>query len=491
MAGEWVLARGRKEAAADVRGAANRPAEPEQRSDQQRRPKQPAVVKTARRPRLLRELSPAAQVVRAGGPDPRGNQDPVVFHAYRPAGTLDKDVRNAADMSGAATEADVVMLSGNWYCDVSTDGGGTWRRLDPTTIFPNTLAGGFCCDQVITYVPSVDRFVWFLQYGADGAGQGAFRLACASTDSVRTDPTAWTYWDFVAGDFGYPTSGMDYPDLAFSSRFLFLSTDVFDPEGRLVVRIPLEELQAAGAIGFEYTDPARSTSVWGGHLVQQTRSQAVWAGHRHNSELEIFTMPDGGNTYSSFTVPVLAWPNEQHNSFGPDGHNWLNKLQEFPNFAVTGAVERDNGRVMLAWTASNGRGSARGFDFPNSHARVVEVDLAARRVVGELQVWNPDYAFAYPVLAVNARDQVGIMLGFGGTNHHANCAMGIIGDFVVWYRDDSSRTVERFGDYLTSRPAQRHHSRFGAWGYFVMKRSSFPDSCTYHPFYACYGRASA
>lgn len=190
-------------------------------------------------------------------------------------------------------------------------------------------------------------------------------------------------------------------------------------------------------------------------------------------------------------MAVAAWPNDQHNSFGPDGTNWLDKLQGFPNFAVTGGVERDNGRVLLAWTASNGRGSARGFDFPNSHGRVVEVDLAARRLVGELQVWNPDYAFAYPVLAVNTRDEVGILLGFGGTNHHANCAMGILGDFVVWYRDDSSRTVQRFGDYLTTRPAQRHRSRFGAWGYFVTKVSGFPDPCIYHPFYACYGRASA
>src|SRR4029453_19007195 len=116
------------------------------------------------------------------------------------------------------------------------------------------------------------------------------------------------------------------------------------------------------------------------------------------------------------------------------------------------------------WSASGGKGSARGSESPNSHGRVVEIDLAARRVVNELQVWNPDYAFAYPVLAVNARDEVGIMLGFGGTNHHANCAMGILGDFVVWYRDDSSRTVERFGDYLTTRLA---------------------EPCTYPPFYAC------
>jgi hypothetical protein len=112
-------------------------------------------------------------------------------------------------------------------------------------------------------------------------------------------------------------------------------------------------------------------------------------------------------------------------------------------------------------------------------------------VVSGLQVWNDKYAFAYPVLAVNARDEVGIMLGWGGSGDHANCAMGILGDFVVWFRDGSTRTVQRFGDYLTTRPGERNRSLFGAWGYWVTEVAGDPASCEYHPFYARYGRASA
>ena len=43
-----------------------------------------------------------------------------------------------------------MMMSGNWFCDVSNDGGATWKRLDPTTLFPESLGGGFCCDQIVT-----------------------------------------------------------------------------------------------------------------------------------------------------------------------------------------------------------------------------------------------------------------------------------------------------------------------------------------------------
>lgn len=458
-------------------------------ADRQPRPHFP--VKATSKPRKLKEPSPGAQVGRAGDPDPRGNPDPVTFHAYHAGTSLTKSLTNAADMSGADTERDVVMMSGNWYCDASNDGGATWKRLDPTTIFPESLGKGFCCDQIVIYVPSIDRFVWFLQYNADAAGQGAFRIAAASSSSVKSDPTAWTYWDFLAGNFGYATSDMDYPDLAFSSQYLFVSTDVFSAGGRLVLRIPLKDIAAGGSIGYGYTDAAKSKTAWGAHLVQQARSQAVWVGHKDNSTLEVFTMPDSGNTYSSFTVSVATWPNGTQSSKGPDGNDWLTKLNSFPNFAVTGGVERSNGHVVLAWSASNGKGSANGFDFPNTHSRVAELDLGAHSVVSEMQIWNSDYAFAYPVLAANAKDEIGVTLGWGGKNDHANCAMGILGDFVVWFQNGSTRTVKRFGDYLTTRPAQRNRSLFAGFGYYVTSVTGNASQCNYNPIYVRYGRKSA
>ncbi|MFL5761408.1 MAG: hypothetical protein ACJ789_16930 [Thermomicrobiales bacterium] len=486
MERELVLSSGRRDAN-QINGAPFPPVPDVRLSDGQPRPRYD--VPGAQTVYELREPSPPAEAARAGDPDPQGNPNPVTFHEYDPSGSLEKDLTNAADMSGADSERDVVMMSFNWRCDVSADGGASWSRQNPTTIFP-ALGNGFCCDQVITFVPEFDLFVWFLQYKPDAAGQGAFRIAVATSQSVANDPTAWTYWDFVAGDFGFATNDMDYPDLAFSARYLYASTDVMGTGGRLVLRILLQELAAGGTIGFDYTDPANSTTAWGGHLVQQTRSQAVWVGQRDNSTLQMFTMPDAGSTYGWFDVTVATWPNGTHSSMGPDGNDWLTKLDNFPTFAVTGGVERrDNGHVMIAWSASKGKGTSGGFDFPNTHVRVVELDLGNRNVVSEMQVWNPDYAFAYPALAVNAADEVGIILGWGGPNNHANCAMGIIGDFVVWFRDDSTRTVQRFGDYLTTRRAERNHDLFAGFGYYVTEVAGQPTRCTYNPIYVRYGRS--
>ncbi|WP_426594191.1 hypothetical protein ACPPVS_01465 [Cellulomonas sp. McL0617] len=447
-------------------------------------------VRSLKRHRKLWDPSPAAAVARLGD-DPADDRKPVVLSTYGPAGTLNKGVTNAADMSGAEAEGGVLLMSFNWGIDVSVDDGASWKQLDPTTVFP-AVAGfpGFCCDQVVTYVPKIDRFVWFMQHDSDAAGQGAFRIAVASSGSVRNDPTAWTYWDFLAGDLGFPTTDMDYPDLSFSDVNLYVATDMLGTaNGRVVVRFPLADLAAGGTLSYGYTDPTRAKNAMFSHLAQQSTDQAIWFGHRNNSTLEVYTMPDAGSTYSSFTVQMATWPNGTLTCVGPDGNDWLTKLQASMSFAVTGAVRRRNGNLLVAWTASDGQGSAQGQTFKRAHTRIVELDVANRTLVAQWQIWNDDYAFAYPSLAVNSKDEVGLLCGWGGPNDHANCAMGILGDFVLWFRDGSTKTVQRYGDYLTTRPSQNGGARFGAVGYWVTDDPADAARYTYHPFYARYERS--
>ena len=81
----------------------------------------------------------------------------------------------------AARNGNVVMLSYNTSVLLSTDGAGTYQLLDPTTIFPsapsndaagNPLDAGLCCDQILRYVPQIDRFVWLMQFCGTGPGSG-------------------------------------------------------------------------------------------------------------------------------------------------------------------------------------------------------------------------------------------------------------------------------------------------------------------------------
>ena len=454
MAGKGVLTEGRQESRR-VEGAKYPPVgwKP---PDRQPRPSGPAAVSTTRRPKLLRRPSPSAEATHADDKDPRGNPYPVVFHEYGPAPTVTKTLLNAADMSGADTEPDVIMMSGNWYCDVSTDGGGSWDAAGSDDGLPEYVRWRVLLrpDRHLRPVDRPVRLVPAVQQGRRRTGCLPHRRGVGRLGPQRPD-----VMDLLGLRRRRLRGGIERHGL---SGPVLLGHVPVRQHRRVLGRRPTGGADSVGGHRVRRLDRLRlhgsdavNHRLGAGIWCSRTRAQAVWVGHQSNSKLQVFTMPDSGNTYSSFTVPVTTWPNGTLSSVGPDGNDWLTKLANFPNFAVTGGVELANGHVVLAWSASAGKGSSNGFNFPNAHARVVEIDMAAHTVASEMQVWNKDYAFAYPVLAANAKDEVGIMLGWGGPNDHANCAMGIIGDFVVWFRDGSTRTVQRYGDYLTTRPAHR------------------------------------
>src|SRR5439155_17156728 len=88
---------------------------------------------------------------------------PIVFLANNGFAFENPVALVVAEPSGGANGGGVVFMTANQFAAYSTDGGATFTQLDPTTIFPED-DGGFCCDQIVQYVPSIDRFIWLLQY---------------------------------------------------------------------------------------------------------------------------------------------------------------------------------------------------------------------------------------------------------------------------------------------------------------------------------------
>src|SRR4030095_1370626 len=62
----------------------------------------------------------------------------------------------------AAINKNVVFYTGNWFAAVSKTLGTAFKFVDPFTTFPNPPGMGFCCDQVVNYIKSIDNFVWRL-----------------------------------------------------------------------------------------------------------------------------------------------------------------------------------------------------------------------------------------------------------------------------------------------------------------------------------------
>jgi hypothetical protein len=364
---------------------------------------------------------------------------------------------SCAEPSGA-NGGGVIFVTANWLAAYSTDGGATFHQLNPTTIFPAD-AIGFCCDQQVQYVPSIDRFIWLLQ------GSGV-RLAEASpAQIISSGGTSWTYWNLGPTTFGQPAgTGFDYPDTSVGINDFYLSWDVGFPAcptgctaGLEVVRIPLSQIQAGGTIFFDYTHPADSSQAWGSHLTQDTGDEIFWAGHNGNSTLRVWSLTEGSNTYFWRDVGISSWPNNTLSSTTPDNQDWLKF--GFPGSSVIGATRSSTG-LWFAWTAgTNG-------NFQQPHVEMVELDSNFNKTQ-QVQIWNNSYAFAYPALATNVcTDEIGLSLGYGGNGNYENHVVGIWGDFVVFVTTNSGSGVNRYGDYNTIR-VDDGGGLFDAMGYGI------------------------
>ncbi len=411
-------------------------------------------------------------------PAPSGDPGNVNFNTNQSNGITGN---TTAEPSGA-TGGGVTFMTANTYAAYSTGAG--WTQLNPTTIFPND-AIGFCCDQIVQYVPSIGQFVWLLQ------GTNGMRLATATPSQITSSSgTSWTYWDLPSTLFAEPSgTGYDYPDLSVGTNYLYMDWDACWPGnpsgcnlGREIVRAPLSGIQSGGTLNMNYTTPSDSGDAWGAHLSQDTGSQIFWAGHDSNTQVRVFVWPESSGSYSWNDVNIGGWATSGISSTSPDGQDWMNKLSGFPGSAVIGATV-SGGSLWLAWSAGTNS------NFPQAHVEMVQVNPSNDSLMQQVQIWNPSYAFGYPALATNACSQeVGLSLEYGGGGNYENHVVGFWGDFVVYVTTNSNVGTTRFGDYVTIRQdptSSLNGAYFDAFGYGLDTTGTTTDS-----HYVVFGRSN-
>ena len=434
-----------------------------------------------------------------------GAGDPVVVTQYNPQGTA-ANVGTPPDPN-AARNGNVIMLSYNTRVMLSTNGGTSYTELDPTTIFPsgptkdaagNLLDNGLCCDQIIRYVPRIDRFIWLMQFCGTGttgclSGINKVRIASASTQDIVTGAgaTGWTYWDLASATFNLGNTTMDYPDLAVGDNFLYFSADAVS-QGLLVVRIPLNQIRDSQTINMGYTSPSDGTATdgstaYGSHISQNPGDTLFWAGSPKNNKIRVFSMTESSNQYSSHDIDIDSWPNGTITLNAPDGVD--NFSFGWPGNAVTGATRRTNTEVWFAWNVSSNA------NFKNAHVEIVEINTSNFSKIAQWQIWNDAYAFADPYLATNGNGEVGISLAWGGagTNYISN-AVGILGDFIVWYPEQSTASPVasqiRLGDYFSVSRNPTNPLLYDGSGYAVLKQAAPATGWYFDPYYIQFGRDS-
>ncbi len=234
--------------------------------------------------------------------------------------------------------------------------------------------------------------------------------------------------------------------------------------GFQVARIPLSDIQAGGTIGIGFTNPSDGRMAWGAHISQNTLDEVFWAGHNNNSNMRVFSMAEGSNSYFWRDIGISSWSTSGLSSTTPDGKDWLTKLRNFPGNAVHG-LTRVGSHLWFAWSA----GTDDNFEQP--HVEMVKLDRNNNfNVLQQVQIWNNSYAFAYPALSTNfCTFEVGLSLEYGGNGNYENHVVGFWGDFLVYITTGSNVGTTRYGDYVTIRqePANDDNpgNLFSAFGY--------------------------
>jgi hypothetical protein len=463
---------------------------------------------------VLSAPTPNVLDFRSGGIPTPGGQEPVTFRTFT---STDLSAGWPPDMSGAKG-GDVVLMSGNLWLKLSVDGGKSFTDLDFTKLFASdTTYGGWAGDQVIHYVPSIDCFVLYVQ-SFKGAGANAnknvIKIALASPADLKKfsgGRDAWRrQWDFTSDTFGLGSSWMDFPDMSYGDKFLHVNTNVFAGQtGKLFFELPLADLQAGSGFNFLYAFINDRIAI-GSPTQNIVGDENFWAAHVNNSTLRIYQSKGGDPNYSWRERNINNWPMTTDNNIVSAAPDWADWLSE--DHRIIGAT-RLNNQLWFAWTASSGDGGGGGFKFPHPHIQIAKFDLGQdfKLVEPPMQIWNPDHAFAYPCLITNSDNEVGISLAWGGGGKFfGSHAVGILGDFVVWYgiastetslrqqQDDAGNNLtnpdgspmlfSRWGDYVHVRLAQPDTRYFSAFGYAVVDDPSATPAEKMQYLYVEFGR---
>lgn len=367
-----------------------------------------------------------------------------------------------------AQNGDVIFATGNWFACISTDGGQNYVYVDPYRSFPDPPSSRFCCDQIAIYSSQADLFFWLLQYSADANGENVQRIAYASTADLVTG--AWSFFDISSKALGFNGAWLDYPDLAVSSTFLYMTTNAFQGQqwtGTAIARVSLASI-LSGSISAE---KVISKKLFNFRVAQQPEGTAYWASHVTNSRIQIFAWPDASATATSFGVDVPTFNSHQpYRSTTPDNREWLERVDR----RMTGGTQAGQ-QLFFAWTSGPGGVNAR----PNPYVQIACVDIATRTLVDSINLWDPVDAIACAALGTNGQNEVGVSYSIGGPGRFPSHVVGILTNPPVYkltFAGHRGPNDRKWGDYLSVRRSHPNNARFIASGYTLMNAAGNNDA---------------
>ncbi|MCA8969658.1 MAG: VCBS repeat-containing protein [Planctomycetes bacterium] len=388
-----------------------------------------------------------------------GPCDPYLFkHSEMTVGTfLDRSLLGEPSVSfrgntnPTSTQA---FATGNKWAALSTDSGASWSSVDPFSKF-SSLDGGFCCDQRTMYASETDMTFWYLQYKySSSTKRGSVRVAYCRGSELDNARFPFSKI-FDPQFFGRPSGEwLDFPDVAISRKRIWFTSNIFDAarnyKATVIWSMKLSEVHGTTPVNFLMTTTVDI------RLTQGAEDTMYAACHGANtSTLHVYKFADEDMSHADFDVTVPAWTDGDRGKFvskAPNGTNWLGR---YDGYITAGYALPNAGEYGFGWASRPQTNRSHVFC---RFARIRESD---DKLIAAQDIYNNNYAIAYPATHGNSAGGIGYVVAAGGSNLNPQSYCGIVDEcypsffnqlFWSFTGTDSSPANEEWGDYFTVQP---------------------------------------
>ncbi|NML18894.1 sialidase family protein [Azohydromonas caseinilytica] len=369
-----------------------------------------------------------------------------------------------------------VWYVGNWYAARSTNKGATWTYVNPAADFQD-----FCCDQDVIYDSGRNILLWYRQGIASSDGTNNIRLGVS-----RNGGASWIQYNITFSNYAnLPAGWFDYPHLALSNNYLYITSNYFNPSNTfqrmILTRIPLDQLLAGGAIGWTWWS---TTSGWAWTPVQGARNVMYVGDHLSNTSFRICSQPEANTALNCSSVAVPAWtwtPRGTASCIAPNGLNPCARLDHRINAGYLKEDESANRHELgFFWTVAQGAG----FPFPYVNALAVDASTLAPLPGARARplIWTTSAAWVYAGAAPNARGALGIATWLIGGGVYPQLYVGIDDDYngfppgwqVAFVAASNGVVGNRWGDYVRVRMHSPDGNTWSASGHVTVNGTQQP-----------------
>ena len=305
-----------------------------------------------------------------------------------------------------ANSGKFVFYTGNKYAARSTDGGATWRYLDPYSDFSN-----FCCDQDVIYDKSSDLLVWFRLGALKSASnpESNFRIGVSKDAGA-----SFCFWNWRPSDFdaSWTDVSWDYPQLALSDNYLYFTINAYRSTGggyrSILARASLDTLRTCGSLSWTFW--TQDTNRFGCFPNGTTRiSPPVWTPVQGASDVMYIGQTTTGTCFTVWRQPESSTNLEEFRSSVPAWtvgnlscplKNGDDPCKSAGNRVSAGWVAK--GTVGFFWTVGAGGG------FPMPYVNAATFKDSDLSYMGRPYIWSSNYGWAWAAAYPNKRGDLGV-----------------------------------------------------------------------------------